>query len=266
MTESSAADSRWLVPLSGSAEADVRLVCIPHAGGGAVTFHPWSQPLRPHVDVFAAQLPGRESRLREPPVRTLGGIVEPLSAAVSTLADRPLVVFGHSLGAVIAFEVVQRLSQDSPTRVAALIVSGRPAPHLPSRAPRLAHLPTREIVFRVAELYGNIPTPLLEEHEFVTMLGKVLQPDLEILERYRRSECAPLSCPIAAYGGADDSLVSRSELEAWREHTREAFRCVQLPGDHFYFKTLAGQRSLLADIRDCCESLSRRGAAGNTAG
>jgi medium-chain acyl-[acyl-carrier-protein] hydrolase len=230
----------------------VRLVCIPHAGGGAVTFHPWAQLLRPNVEVYAAQLPGRESRLREAPLRTLGEIVEPLTAAISTLADRPLIIFGHSLGAVLAFEVVQRLCQNPDTPVAALFVSGRPAPHLASRGPRLAHFPLPEIVFRISELYGNIPKALLEEPEFVAMLGKVLQSDLEVLEHYQPAERRPVPCPIAAFGGADDSLVSRDELEAWREHTRGDFRCTQVPGDHFYFKTLAGQQLLLASIREYC--------------
>ena len=265
MADSPISASRWLAAFPSDSEATVRLVCIPHAGGGAVTFHPWARALRPHVEVFAAQLPGRESRLKETPLRTLGEIVEPLAAAVAAVADRPLVVFGHSLGAVLAFEIVQRLPRDARARIAHLIVSGRPAPHLLSRAPRLAHLPQREIVFRIAELYGNIPAALLEEPEFVAMLGAALQPDLEVLERYHRTERTPLPCSIAAYGGADDSLVSRGELEAWREHTQAQFRCVQMPGDHFYFKTAAGQQSLLAEIRECCASAARHDGARDTA-
>jgi medium-chain acyl-[acyl-carrier-protein] hydrolase len=257
MTAVPASAPQWLVRLPGDAGAEVRLICIPHAGGGPATFHPWCRSLRPHIEVFAAQLPGRESRLREAPLRTLHEIVEPLTAAVAAVADRPLVVFGHSLGAVLAYEVVHRLSRGSHIDAAALIVSGRPAPHLPSRAPRLAHLPPREIVFRIAKMYGNIPEALLQEPEFVTMLGRVLQSDLEVLEQYHRLDAEPLSCAIAAYGGDDDDLVSRSELESWREHARGSFRCVQMPGDHFYFKTPAGQHSLLAEVRECCEAAAR---------
>jgi medium-chain acyl-[acyl-carrier-protein] hydrolase len=258
MNDPAAIASRWLVPFSSAPDAQVRLVCIPHAGGGAVTFHPWSKLLRPEVDVYAAQLPGRESRLREEPVRTLAEIVEPLTVAISALVDRPVVIFGHSLGALLAFEVVQRLCQNPRTRIAGLIVSGRPAPHVSSRSPRLAHLPPREIVLRVAELYGNIPAALAEEPEFVTMLGKVLQSDLEVLERYHPTGRTPVPCPIAAYGGADDALVSRAELDEWRQYTGGNFQCDQLPGDHFYFKTPAGQQWLLDRIREHCSAAAAR--------
>jgi medium-chain acyl-[acyl-carrier-protein] hydrolase len=257
MKKSSDAPSQWLVPFGTDFEGQARLVCIPHAGGGAVTFHPWAKSLRPHVEVYAAQLPGRENRLRETPLRTLAAVVEPLTAAISSLADRPLVVFGHSFGAVLAFEVVRRLCEHPETRVAALLVSGRPAPHLPSRAPRLAHLSLPDVVSGIAKLYGNIPAPLLNEPEFVSMLGKVLQADLEILERYQPAQRTPVPCRIAVYGGTDDSLVSRGELEAWREHTTGAFSCTQFAGDHFYFKTQAGQQSLLDSIRECCAAAAR---------
>jgi len=85
-----------------------------------------------------------------------------------------------------------------------------------------------------------------------------------VLFRSHETERKPVSCSIAAYGGADDSLVSRAELEAWGEYTREHFRCTQLPGNHFYFRTLPGERMLLDGIRECCEAVSRSGSASDT--
>jgi medium-chain acyl-[acyl-carrier-protein] hydrolase len=255
--------SPWLVSFESDPDADVRLFCFAHAGAGAVVFHPWSRALRPHVVVHAAQLPGREIRFHETPVRVLGEIVEPITRAITALADRPFVLFGHSLGAHLAFEVARRLQQEGRVNLSTLIVSGRPAPHLPSRTPMLAHLPAREVVFRIAELYGGIPAALLEEPAIVGMMGRVLQADLEALEHHEHVAGPRLVCPIVAISGRDDPSLSHAELDAWREYTQSDFACTQFAGDHFYFKSAESQPSVLALVLQRCLAAAT-GPAGDT--
>lgn len=247
----------WIRPLTGEGAAPVAMICFPPAGGGIVGYAPWAKALRGRVDLHAASLPGREHRLREEPARSLEALVGPLAAAAARLADRPLVIFGHSFGALLAYEVAGRLLDHRLVAPASihLVVSGRIAPHLAARAPRLSHLPPRDIVFRIADLHGNIPVALLEQPDFVAMIGRILQADLQINEAYLWPERAPLACPVTAVGGMSDPVVAQSELEAWGRHARAEFQCRLLPGDHFYFRTPAGQSALLDIITRCGEAL-----------
>jgi len=234
------------------------MVCLPPAGGGVLGYRPWVEPLRARTDLHAASLPGREYRVREDPARTLDELISPLAQAIAALADRPLLVFGHSFGALLAYEVVDWLCANyliAPD-VVHLVVSGRVAPHITSNAPRLSHLPAREVVFRVAELHRNIPVTLLEEPDYVAMMGRALQADLQITENYTWRERPPLPCPVTALGGLSDPVVSVAEIEAWERHAGGGFECRLFPGGHFYFRTPAGQQSLLEVIAQCCAALA----------
>jgi medium-chain acyl-[acyl-carrier-protein] hydrolase len=254
----SAASSRWLVQSAADSDAPVRLVCIPHAGGGASTFHAWRELLKPSIAVCSIQLPGREDRFRETPVRLLPEVLESITDALSSLDDRPFVLFGHSMGAIIAFEVARQLQSAGRTGPAALLVSGRCAPHLLSRAPQVGHLPSSQLLNRIAELYGGIPQMLLADPETAAMMERVLRADLAILERYEYVPGDMLHCPMIAFGGEDDAWVSPSELEAWRQHTRGDFSSMQFRGDHFYFRTYRTQLALVARIRESCLAVALR--------
>ena len=164
-------------------------------------------------------------------------------------------MYSGNLGLAHSFdefiEVARRLRRDGRPGPSALLVSGRGAPHLLGRAPRLGHLPAPELVLRTAERFGGIPNVILGDVELTALLGKALQGDLAVIERYEYVPEEPVECPIAAFGGQDDTWVTHNELEAWRHHTRAAFSCAQFPGDHFYFRTLETQQSLLARLREC---------------
>lgn len=252
--------SPWLVGPMDDQLASVDLICIPHAGGGASTFHPWRAQLGSEVALYAVQLPGREQRYHEEPVLSLNDIVGPLSRVIANRGARPLVVFGHSMGAVVALELARRLHADGLPGPASLVVSSRQAPHLASRAPAIAHLSPRDVVRVIAERHGGIPAAVLAEPELVHIMGRALRADLSIVERYLVPHGEPLEIPLIAVGGQDDSSVNRDELEAWRVYTTAPFRCVQFPGDHFYFRTHSGQLPLLEMIRDACADARNRGS------
>lgn len=215
-------------------------------------FHPWGKTLRPKIAVYGIQLPGREHRLRETPVGSLDEMLHAITAALSSPDNRPFVLFGHSMGAILAFEVARQLRRAGRVGPSALLVSGRGAPDVPSRAPRLGHLPAPGLLCRVAELYGGIPEAILGDAEMAGLMGKALQADLSMIERYECSPDEPVPCPITAFGGDADAWVARSELEAWRQHTRGEFSAEQFRGDHFYFRAPEILRSLLARVRECC--------------
>ena len=251
------ASSRWLVTSPADADAQVRLVCVPHAGGGASTFHAWREYLRPAIAVCAVQLPGREDRIGEPPVRLLADVVTPITEALSGLDDRPFVLFGHSMGAIIAFEVARHLERTGPVTPAALLVSGRGAPHLLSRAPQVGHLPSSQLLSRVSRLYGGIPPILLDEPQMAELIERVLRADLTILEHYEYVTGDALKCPVLALGGKDDIWTAPDELAAWRQHTRGEFSVTQLNGDHFYFRNYQTQQALLERLRQSCMAACR---------
>ncbi|MBG0810439.1 thioesterase [Methylosinus sp. H3A] len=258
MNESHPTSLDWLKRMSADDHSLVTMICFPPAGGGMMGFWPWIAPLRGRANVYAAALPGRDQRLREEPARALEALASPLAEAVAALADKPLLVFGHSFGALVAYEMIHRLFAEgsvAPERVH-FLASGRVAPHLPSRAPRVSHLAPRDVVFRVAELHGNIPVALLEQPEFVAMIGRALQADLHINETYAWTERAPLPCPMTAIGGDADPVVSEAELDAWERHAGGGFERRLVAGDHFYFRPAAGQQTLMEIVSACCASLA----------
>ena len=250
--------SPWVVEPAADNNAQVRLVCVPHAGGGAATFHSWREVLRPEIAVCGIQLPGRENRLRESPVRRLRDVVVPIVDALSSLDDRTCVLFGHSMGAIIAFEVARHLERAGRSGPAALLVSGRCAPHLLSRAPHVAHLPSSQLLSRIAQLYGGIPEVLLNDPQMAAMMERVLRADLAILEQYEYVPGEMLQCPVIAFGGLDDLWATSDELDAWRQHTRGNFSRVQFRGDHFYFRSHHTQQDLLARLREWCMAAAVR--------
>lgn len=258
MTEGVSPASKWIKRLSPDDGAAVTMICFPPAGGGVMGYWPWGAPLRGHINVHAAALPGREQRLREAPARMLDDIVNATGDALSAFSDRPLILFGHSFGALIAYETLRSQFESgrlSPARVH-FIASGRLPPHLSSKTPRLSHLPARDIVFRIAALYRNIPPALLEDAAYVESIGGALQADLKINEDYLWREGAPLPCPVTAVGGTSDPAVSPTELGEWARHAREGFDLRVLDGDHFYFRTPAGQSALLDIVLSCAASLA----------
>ena len=230
-------DSRWIggTGNTGTANAPERLFCFPHAGGGPAFFRPWCREFAPDVDVRPIQLPGRETRLGEQPYRRLADLLDPLCAALDPYLDRPYAFFGHSMGALVAFEVARRLSAGSRPGPACLMVSGRRGPTLPSRRPIIFDRPDGEFLAEVARL-GGMPPEVLAQPDLVELLLPLLRADYELSETYRRLPGGPLTCPVVAYGGAADPEVERSELAGWEPETTGGFTVRIFPGDHFYLK------------------------------
>ena len=225
---------KWIVTPRPNRAAAVRLVCLPHAGGGVATFRGWPEQL-PAAEVSIVQLPGRGSRLREPLVDSL---VRAAAAVADSIAASPAwatVLLGHSLGALIAFETARRL-RDRGWPLLALFVSGRRGPALPDPLPPVAHLPAGSFVSEVRRRYGAVPDGVLADPDLMQLLLPGLRADFAMLEGYRYEPGAPLNCPVIACGGVADPHARRDELDAWRRETRNRFNLHTFSGGHFYLQ------------------------------
>jgi medium-chain acyl-[acyl-carrier-protein] hydrolase len=221
--------------------ARVRLFCFPYAGAGASIYRPWVSELAEHVDVWAVQPPGRETRFKEPPVADLDTLVELVTEAIRPHLDVPAVFFGHSMGAAVAFEVARRL--DAPLRgcPVTLVVSGRRAPHLPDdREDRLHTLDDPRFIAEIQKRFGGIPQQVLEHPDLLALLLPTLRADIAALERHVLRCHEPVAFPIVAFGGMDDPRVSTADLAAWKQATRGTFSMRLFRGGHFYLQSERG--------------------------
>lgn len=226
----------WLPYRRPNLAATVRLLCLPFAGGGASAYRTWGDGLPLTVEVCAVQPPGRETRFREPAYLRVRPYVAALADVLPPLFDVPVVFFGHSMGALVAFELARELRRRSGPAPSRLVVSGRGAPELPLRRPPLHTLPDREFRAELKHLGGS-PAAVLDNDELMAALLPTLRADFTAHETYVLAEEPPLDCPILAVTGADDTLAPPADVEAWRRHTRGAFESRVLPGDHFFLQT-----------------------------
>ena len=223
----------WFVCHRPNPQARLRLFCFPYAGGGATIFHNWPNLLPPTFEVRSVQLPGRGRRLMEKPLTLMPELVEAIAQAMLPHLDKPFAFFGHSLGAIVSFEVtrqLRRLKQPEPQH---LFVSGSGAPQT-SRTGRLLHkLPDSKFLKSLGELNGT-PREILESNELMQLLLPTLRADFALSETYVYTSEPPLDCPMTAFGGLQDAEVSRRGLEAWRSQTSASFSLQMFAGDHFF--------------------------------
>jgi medium-chain acyl-[acyl-carrier-protein] hydrolase len=232
--DATAHGDRWLErKRSGKGEPLIRVVCFPYAAGTARTYRHWAEKLGHHIEICAVQLPGRERRLSEPAIRRYDEAVDILVSVLRPLLDLPVVLFGHSMGAILAYEVARGLLTREAAEPLALLVSGRRAPHMPSRRRRLHDLPRDELLAEIKALNGT-PAEVFEHQDIIDLILPALRADLELVETYAQAPGPVLSCPVMAMSGDNDGQVNREELAAWRLVTTGPFKPLLFAGDHFY--------------------------------
>ncbi len=239
----STTQSRWLV---GQAlpRPRLRLIVFPYAGGGPSAFVTWQAQLPADVEMRVVQLPGRGGRLTELPVRQLERVVAPLATALLPLG--PLVFYGHSLGAFVAFEVARYLRRLRHTQMLKLIVSGQRAPQLPQRTPMVHAWPDAEFI---ADLRAQAGTPeaVLANAELMQLLLPMLRADFALCETYGYRAEPPLAIPITAWGGETDPKVTGAELAAWQVQTQMPLQMRRFAGGHFFLHD--SEAAVLAALR-----------------
>ena len=237
MTVTSVLDS-WITCRKPNPQARLRLFCFPYVGGGVSIFRAWSDGLPADVEVCPVQLPGRGTRLMEPPFTQLSPLVQALAEALFPLLDKPFAFFGHSLGALVSFELARQLRRQYGVGVQPvhLFVSADRAPQIAYRDRLIHSLPEKEFFVELRRLNGT-PGEVLEDEELMQTMLPVLRADFAVHETYIYSTEPPLNCPISTYGGLQDHKVSRGDLEAWCDQTSVSFSLRMFPGDHFFLNT-----------------------------
>lgn len=238
--------SRWL-PFGAQPHASVRLLCLPHAGAGAAAFRNWGRGLPDAIGLCPVQPPGRERRMSEEPFSTVQPLVRELAAETVRCVALPYAIFGHSTGALAAFEFcreIRRLGAPSPVH---LFVAGRRAPQLPIRPSELGRLSLPELADLLRQL-GGTPPDLLADAAMLAMMQPLLAADFEVNENYHFTPQDPLAVPITAFAGTKDKGADVAMMTAWREQTSAEFAIRALDGGHFaIFDHAAAVHATIAD-------------------
>ncbi|MEU1403743.1 alpha/beta fold hydrolase [Streptomyces sp. NPDC005728] len=251
MTNALTAQELWIRRYQPAPEdTDLSLVCFPHAGGSASYFRPLATALAGVADVVPVQYPGRQDRRAEPPITSVPRLADEIVTVLESLPRRRLVLFGHSMGACVAFEVARRIEQRSSLDLLGLVASGRTAP------PRLRDRGVRSmdddgVIAEIRRLNGTDDRLLLDD-DIIRMIMPAIRGDYTAVESYRYEPGPRLRCPISVLVGDQDPQVTLAEAEEWRDHTESGFTLRSFPGGHFY---LAEQNTQVA--RALTEDLAR---------
>ena len=226
--------TRWLHRYPCAERKPLRLYCFSHAGGGATSFHSWSGVLPRPIQVCPVLLPGRETRTAEAPFTRIDELLDAVSRELTPELDSPYAVFGHSMGALIAFEWIRRVQNQNRPLPAWLFLSGRSAPQAQPDLPPIHGLPDNEFLAELMVRYEGVSQQLLQDPELIAFYLPILRADLSLVESYRFEPGEQLDCPIAAFAGIGDPSVNWNRMFAWKAHTTRRFTIQFFPGGHFY--------------------------------
>ncbi|HTF67339.1 MAG TPA: alpha/beta fold hydrolase [Edaphobacter sp.] len=249
-------DTPWLECLSDGRGAKLRLFCFPYAGGTTHMFREWQKYFMPQVELCLVHLPGRGKRFGERLFTRLNFLVDVIAQEIRDKLQTPFALYGHSMGALISFELCRELRRRYKIEPAHLFVSGKRAPHIMLSKPVSFNLPRNEFIDELRRLNGT-SSNLLDHDEAMDLLLPVLRADFEMVETYEYHFEEPLSCPIAVYGGVQDERVPIEGLYAWKEHTSGDCKVRMFPGGHFFIQNYRNCNIDFVDVlrRDVLEAL-----------
>lgn len=227
--------NRWVTRAKPVDEVNMRLFCLPYAGGGASVFNGWENKVTAGIDICPVQLPGRENRLIERPFTDLLALAQALAQDLYPYLDAPFALFGHSMGALIAYELARELDARYRAVPRHLFVSAHRAPHAPNRDRLMHTLPNADFVAELKKLDGT-PSEVLRHPELLELLIPALRADFTMIERYTHEARAPLDCPVTAFGAHDDQRVTTDDLAMWLDITNGNFDLRLFDGGHFYIR------------------------------
>lgn len=242
-TDTSEASARWLRRPRPVPDPRARLVCLPHAGGTASAYAGWADRLPDWVELLCVQYPGRQDRIAEPCLPSVAMMADAVATALTPYADRPLYLFGHSMGGMIAYESAVRLEAGGGPSPAALFISGQVAPH--RYTPFLGGLDDATVEATIRDT-GWIEPKVLDHPQLRDLVLPMLLADFRAAMAYHRAEPVRLHCPIVAYHGCAEAAAAPEELSAWSELTSSDAAWRRFDGDHFYLR--AREAELVADI------------------
>lgn len=211
----------------------MRLFCFPYAGAGASGLQSWGSSFAPEIEVGIIQLPGREDRLAEPCCRSLQELIEVLAINLPFESDKPFAIFGHSLGALIGFELARYLRRSRQSGPVQLFISAKGAPQNPSRYPFRLRMSDTEFIGEIRRL-GGTSEEVLCNRDLMELLMPIFRADFGLHDSYVYRPETPLSCPITAFAGEVDPEAKPEQMMGWRDQTSGHFALEVLEGDHFF--------------------------------
>lgn len=221
----------WIRRFHPRPAAETKLICLPHAGGGAPAYFPTSAAMTPEVEVLAVQYPGRQERRHEPLIDSVNSLADELFRVLGPDTEQPYALFGHSMGAMVAYELALRLEEagQPPLR---LFASGRRAPSRYRHDERQA-VDDESLISELRELSGT-DQRLFQRDDLLRAALPVIRNDYQAADSYVHRDDATLNCPITVLIGDKDPHVTEDEARSWRDHTKGASEVLVYAGGHFY--------------------------------
>lgn len=226
-------NNNWLPYALSNSRARLRLFCLPYAGGGSVLFRPWADYLPHMIELCPVELPGHGTRIHEQAMSRMRRLTQAMAEGLYPYLDKPFALFGHSMGALVCFELARLLRRTYAITPNYLFVSAHRAPQLTDPNPTTCMLSDEELIQKLKTLEGT-PDEILEQPDLLQMVLPSIRADFAVCDTYSYRAELPLECPIVVLGGAEDPKISREELEPWREQTSHSCHIHMFPGGHFF--------------------------------
>lgn len=252
--------SPWFAVFKRNPRARVRLFCFHYAGGSVSVFRDWPLALPEEAELLAVRLPGHVGRHAEPLITRAEVLVSRLYQEMLPYIDIPYCLFGHSMGALLAYELASLLQQHGHRPPDHIVVSARRAPHLPPTDQPCSELPQDELIERLRE-YGGTSEEIFRCGDLVPLLLPIWRADFAISDNYVHRAREPLRCALLALGGRDDKWVSEEAIHAWRPYSALQFSSHIFQGGHFFLNERAAEAELLRGMSAVLRAAASNGAA-----
>ena len=256
--------NKWFVIPKPNINADLKLICFPYAGGSASTFLPWIKSLPDNVELIIVQAPGRGSRIGELAYSDMQALIGDLIKNIPSILNKPYILFGHSLGSRIAFELMNQLKILNYALPQHFIASGSRGPHHKCTKESIYNLPHDEFIEELKSLNGT-PQSVLENKELMELFLPLLKADFEIADRYCYKGEVRLNCPISVFGGEYDVDICLSKLNSWGDFFETDVDVNLFPGNHFFIDSQSKlvQQKVNYIIKNCLTKLALQGKSRN---
>lgn len=225
----------WIQPIRTEGER-LRLFCFPYAGGDPYIFRKWSRWLPEYIGLHAVHLPGRGVRIQSAPVDKLDPIVNAVVEALQPMQDKPFAFFGHSMGALLAFETARALRRQKFCGPCLLFASACKPPPMLGQHEKFSDLSDEAFIQRINDL-GGTPPEVLENKELRALLLPMLRADFAVIDTYKYELAAPLACPITVISGTQDEDACGPIMAGWNQETAQKLLFHEIQGGHFFIHT-----------------------------
>ncbi|BBM00791.1 thioesterase II family protein [Microbulbifer sp. GL-2] len=230
--------NHWLVQPRKRHDAEIRVFCLPYAGGGVGTYIGWAKELSLGAEMNAIQLPGRGSRIFEPPFTTMEALIEEMVPEIEPYLDRPYIIFGHSLGSRVGLELIYQLKIRGNPEPLRFIASGSLPPSKKLHRSSISDLPREEFLTQVRK-FGGMTDDIFNNKELISLLLPALRADFSIADTYKFNRRKLFNCSISVFGSNKDNNVPMSRLSEWGQYFKSIPEIYQFPGKHFFIETHA---------------------------